>query len=276
MDITIALCTWNRAQVLSRTLHHICGLRIPAGITWELIVVDNNCTDDTASVVESFSDRLPIRRVVEAAQGISNARNRALKVAQGDLLVFTDDDVIVDENWLGAYLSASRRWPEAGYFGGVITPAYDEPPPTWFREHRSLLDVYLGQAHDLGQVERLFNASEWPWGPNMAFRRAAFERARFRSDLGHRGSERAVLEERVYCDELRNAGVAGVWVPEARVAHRVGADRLSLSSVYRTFVSLGRTRVRLWGIPPGTATWSGVPRWVILRSEEHTSELQSH
>src|SRR5262249_32698178 len=133
MDVTVAICTWNRAHLLDRGLSRFCELRVPDGLTWELLVVDNNCTDDTAAVVDKDADRLPVRRIVEPKQGLSNARNCAIRHATGALLIFTDDDVLVDELWLDAYVTAAARWPNAAYFGGVIIPKYEDEPPAWYR-----------------------------------------------------------------------------------------------------------------------------------------------
>src|SRR5689334_7868892 len=125
MDVTVAICTWNRARLLDSTLAQFCKLRIPDGLTWELLVVDNNSTDDTRAVIEKYSGRLPVRRLLEAEQGASPARNRAIAEAAADLLLFTDGDVLVDEGWLAAYVEAAERWPNAGFFGGLITPWFE-------------------------------------------------------------------------------------------------------------------------------------------------------
>jgi GT2 family glycosyltransferase len=264
MDITIALCTWNRAKLLSRTLQQLCELRVPDGLDWEVLVVDNNCTDETPAVVDSFADRLPIRRLVESAQGVSNARNCALRAARGNLLIFTDDDILVAEDWLSAYLSAAERWPSAGYFGGVIVPLYEREPPPWFRAHEQLLGPYIGEALDLGPDERVLTRQEWPWGGNMAFRRNAFQSVFFQPNLGRRGNDRTAGGEFAYCQSLADAGFQGVWIPSAKVSHLVGAERLTLPSVWRNFVGQGVTDVRIGRPPEGITLMLGVPRWLLL------------
>src|SRR5437763_8482181 len=100
MLVTIAICTYNRAESLRRTLASLADMRAPDGISWELIIINNNATDDTDTVIDSFVDRLPIRREFEIRQGQSHARNRAIDVANGDYVIWTDDDVIVDVGWL--------------------------------------------------------------------------------------------------------------------------------------------------------------------------------
>jgi glucosyl-dolichyl phosphate glucuronosyltransferase len=73
----------------------------------------------------SVSDYLPI----EIWPPFSRARNRAVYAARGDYLVWTDDDVVVDPNWLAAYVAAFRRRPEAAVFGGPVFPRYEPPVP---------------------------------------------------------------------------------------------------------------------------------------------------
>jgi len=265
MDVSIAIATWNRAKSLDRTLRQLCRLRVPEGVTWELLVVQNDCTDETPAVVESYTDRLPIVGLVEPALGISNARNCARRAARGDLLILTDDDILVDEDWLASYVSAMKRWPNAGYFGGVITPLYEQEPPPWFQANEDLLRTFVGEAHDLGSTERVLTPAEWPWGANMAFRRAAYEQTSFRSDIGRRGNDRTDRDDEVFCDTLARAGLQGVWVPSAKVLHVVGANHLTLSLVRRNYIGQAVTRVRLWGEEAkGVTMMLGVPRWLIL------------
>jgi len=263
MDVTVAICTWNRAQLLDRTLQQMCSLRVPDGLRWELLVVENNCTDDTPAVIERYSGRLPVRRLVEPLQGVSNARNCALRAAQGELLVYTDDDILVDEDWIAAHVSAARRWPNAGYFGGVIDPSYEGEPPAWFRANEQILGPYIGEALNLGPTERAMTNGEWPWGGNMVFRRSAVGSNSFQSNLGRRGNERTAGGERAFCRTLADAGFQGVWVPSAKVRHLVGAERLTLAFVRRNFVGQGVTDVRLNGAGDDVALMLGVPRWLF-------------
>ena len=116
MKITVAICTWNRAELLDRTLGEMIGLRVPEGVEWELLVIDNNSTDDTENVVAGFEGRLPVRHVFEPRAGKSHAANTVLREARGDLIVWTDDDVLVDAGWLEAYAHAARDWPDAALF----------------------------------------------------------------------------------------------------------------------------------------------------------------
>ncbi len=66
MDVSIAICTWNRAKRLNRTLQQLCSVRVPERLNWELLVVENGCTDETPAIIQSYADRLPIRRLAGA------------------------------------------------------------------------------------------------------------------------------------------------------------------------------------------------------------------
>jgi glucosyl-dolichyl phosphate glucuronosyltransferase len=266
MHVSVAICTWNRAKHLNRTLEQLCRIDVPAGLEWELLIVENNCTDETPAIVRSYEDRLPIVRLVEPVQGHTYARNRAMRAARGGLLIFTDDDVLVDEAWLAAYVAATDRWPDASYFGGLITPLYQIEPPPWFRAHEQFLSTFVGEGHDLGGPERAMQPGEWPWGPSMAFRRSAFENASFRVDIGRSGNERGDRDDEVFCEALEKAGQYGVWVPSAKVQHVVGPEHLTLDLVRRNYVGQGVTRVRLAGKSEGTNFVFGVSRWLLFNT----------
>src|SRR5512134_131488 len=103
MDLTVAICTWNRGELLRKTLEQMTELVVPPGVTWELLVVNNNSTDHTDAVAAGFRRRLPLRYLVEPTPGKSNACNLAVREARGDYILWTDDDVLVSPQWLAAY-----------------------------------------------------------------------------------------------------------------------------------------------------------------------------
>src|SRR6185437_14586745 len=149
MDVTVAICTYNRARSLERALESIARMTVPSKTNWELVVVNNNCTDETDRIIEKFATMLPLRREFEPRMGLSNARNRAIEAARGAYIVWTDDDVIVDRNWLDAYLEGFRRWPDGAIFGGKILPRFEEPVPRWLVEVFPMISFVYG-FRDLG------------------------------------------------------------------------------------------------------------------------------
>ena len=104
-DYTIAICTWNRAERLTQTLTRLLDLKIPEGVSWQLLVVDNNSTDHTQEVLRRFEGQLPLSHHFEPRQGKSHALNRGVRHATGRWILWTDDDVLVPPDWLAGYLS---------------------------------------------------------------------------------------------------------------------------------------------------------------------------
>ena len=127
MRFTVAICTWNRAWLLPRVLERLTRLQHTQS-EWEVVVVNNNSTDDTERVLDAFAGRLPLRRAFEARPGLSHARNTAVRWATGDYIVWTDDDALVDADWLAAYVRAAEQHPEAAVFGGPVRPRQRRPP----------------------------------------------------------------------------------------------------------------------------------------------------
>jgi len=242
VDVTVALCTWNRARLLDGALRHLTRLRVPAGLRFELVVVDNGSSDDTGAVLAGPAAPLPLRRPVEPRPRVSPPRNRALEVARGDLILWVDDDVRVNPDWLRAYVEAAWDWPDASFFGGPIEPVYAVTPPSWARWH----DVIEGPfaALDLGGATRPLADAEVPFGCNMGFRRAALAGRRFDARLGRFGTQMGGGEEIELIEELRRAGHRGVWVAPARVEHWIPAHRLTAGYLWSYHYGRGRSLLR--------------------------------
>ena len=108
MQITVILCTYNRCQSLARALNSLAASILPETIEWEVLVVDNNSSDQTKAVVSDFACRHPgrFRYRFEPQQGKSYALNAGIGEARGDILAFMDDDVTVEPVWLQDLTSA--------------------------------------------------------------------------------------------------------------------------------------------------------------------------
>ena len=259
LDATVAICTWNRAELLSEALETLCAVRIPVGIRWECIVVNNACTDRTDKVLASFAERLPLRRLYEPVAGLARARNCAAREARGELLLFIDDDIRVEFEWLAAYLGAMVRWPTAKYFGGIIEPLFSREPPDFVTYNPETFEGILGM-RNLGAVERPFRDGEGPYGGNMALRRSVFEQWTFDERLGHRHADRIAGEETQLFDNLMKNGQSGVWIPDARVKHVIAPELLTATELRRHFIAFGRSLVRRGDTQ---RTWIlRYPRWI--------------
>jgi len=241
MKITVAICTYNRADSLADTLEYLCGQSLGSQVELELLLIDNNCSDHTSTVVDSYKSRLLLRYFIETRQGLSHGRNRAIKECRSDLLVFADDDIRPDPFWLSAYMEASTAYPDAGYFGGPIAPYWPDGKPGWVRDINMPLLGGLFGTYECGGHVHLYEANEvHPFGANFMLRRSLFEELDpFRIDLGMNGNVPGRGEEAEYFKRAKEAGSAGVYVPAARVQHRVDASHLTLSYLYRFGVQKG-------------------------------------
>jgi len=274
MKITVAIATWNRADLLDRTLESFHQLRIPAGVSWELIVVNNNSNDRTEEVLEHHARFLPLRGVFEAKQGVSHAKNRAVELTTGDLMLWTDDDVLVDPGWLEAFHDAALAWPEACYFGGAIEPLYEVPPPRWIERNADLIRGPLVICNP-GDTVRPVRGDECPYGASMAFRSEVFDELRFNPRLGRKGEGQIRGEETEVLERLQRKGRMGVWVPQARVHHHVPASRMTQKYIWEWSFAGGVGTIRQFGIPIGN-TLLGFPIRAILRHFKYRAATLLH
>jgi glycosyltransferase involved in cell wall biosynthesis len=240
MFLTVAICTRNRADSLSRTLRALCAVETPTD--WEVVVVDNGSTDATASVCGAFAGALPLKRIFEPRAGLSNARNAAVHAARGDYIVWTDDDVLVSPGWLRAYVDAFACWPDAAVFGGPITPIFEGTPPEWYMQHRELFADALA-ARDLGSDAIALSIADdkVPFGANYAVRAAEQRRFRYDPNLGVAPVRRLLGEETDVIESILKSGATGRWVPRACVEHRIGPDRQTVRYLKQYYICRGRT-----------------------------------
>ena len=122
--LTVLLATRNRARILRDVLGAFCQLESPPS-GWKLVVVDNGSTDQTTQVIASFANRLPLRSVFESKIGKNFALNTGLELVEGDLAVFTDDDVFPRANWLTEMRKAVDAQLAYSMFGGAILPRWE-------------------------------------------------------------------------------------------------------------------------------------------------------
>jgi glycosyltransferase involved in cell wall biosynthesis len=262
MLVTVAICTLNRAASLRRTLESLAAMRLPDDITWEVVVVNNGCTDDTDEVVQALMDRLPIRREFEPERGLSRARNRAVDAARGDYIIWTDDDVVVGRGWLAAYGEAFGRWPEAAVFGGPIIPRYTAPVPKWLSDSRTLIGEVVYSARDFGDEPVPLCRARIPYGPNFAVRTTEQRIFRYDIRLGHGPGQRRRAEEKDVIERILASGAAGYWVPLARVEHRVTREQQTVRYFADFCATTGEAEAHLTAaLPTAGPRWFGVPRW---------------
>jgi glycosyltransferase involved in cell wall biosynthesis len=232
VDATVLIATYNRAARLDETLASLARMRVSADLRWEAIVVDNNSTDETRSVVERHAATFPVRLhyLFESRQGRSSALNAGIAAASGAVLAFTDDDVRVSDGWLDAACGPLQGPDQSlAYTGGPIRPIWGAPPPRWLDLSRGDLWGTIAIQNHGGEPFVYEEGRKVPLGANMAARRSLFARVGgFRPDLGRTGGRRLLGQE--VPDLLlraREAGFRGMYVPAMELHHHVPAARLT-------------------------------------------------
>jgi glycosyltransferase involved in cell wall biosynthesis len=245
--VSLIVCTYNRAMLLGRVLDSILKLSWPAYVGYEIVIVDNNSQDNSRKIVENFSLKMNVLYAVEKKQGKTYALNRALSIANGELLLFTDDDTILYPEWASAFVNAAARFPDAGWFGGRVKPDWGDSAPSWYREETAVaLSGYFGD-YDLGTTSRHYLPDDkLPLGASLAIRREVFNKiGGFRTDLGPRGKLRGVGDETEFLERAVGAGFKGYYAAEACVLHHVGPERLTLSGLLNYGIGKGLNQYRI-------------------------------
>ncbi|MGH9141800.1 MAG: glycosyltransferase [Vicinamibacterales bacterium] len=248
-DVTVLICTWNRARLLDETLSSIAQLEPPAHLRWEVVVVDNNSSDDTRHVVERQARQFPttLRYLFEPRQGKSWAMNTGLSATRLPLVLFADDDIRVSRGWLAAVTGAFRDDPDIAYVGGPVVPIWEQACPRWFAQTGKTLWGTLAIL-DYGSEPFVFEERrKVPLGANFAVRRTMIEQVGgFDPSLG-RNADTVIMGQELpeFFARSRAAGFRGRYLPEMGVEHHVPAYRLRPTYVRRWWYGKGVSRARM-------------------------------
>jgi glycosyltransferase involved in cell wall biosynthesis len=261
VEISMVLCTYNRAASLAHVLTSLQEMTVPADLSWELMVVDNNSCDATKDVVERFraTSGIPIRYVFEPQPGLSHARNTGISQARGNIILFTDDDVTVDKHWVTRIRAAFREH-DCMAVGGRIHAVWPGPKPSWFQERGPYASPPAITFFDLGDAVCV--PEQPPVGANMAFRRQAFEKyGTFRVDLGRVTNMLMGGEDFEFFDRLRNGGERVLYIPDAIVHHPVTQERLEKRYFESWAFNAARSGIRYSGLEKAAVYYFGIPRY---------------
>ena len=221
--------------------------------TVEIIVADNNSGDDTKRVVEKYVSQFPerIKYLFEPRQGKSYALNRGIQEAKGDILAFTDDDVLVDPYWLAHLVECFEKYGCDGV-GGRVVPVYPDQTPQWIRDNSVKLAGIVVVA-DYGEETKPYGKPMDPFiGSNYAFKRKVFnDCGLFRVDLGP--GARAMGEDTELIERLSAKGYSLYYCGAAVVRHPVDLGRLRLDYIAKWHMALGRFAARTILLP--TLLW---------------------
>lgn len=265
IDVSVIFATRDRADLLEQTLGHFAAQEL-AGLTWQVIVADNGSSDRTPDVLRAAAATLPLDWLTETAPGKNRALNRALPLARGRLLVFTDDDVVPEPRWIAELAAAAERWPDHAIFGGRILPIFPPATPAWLQQHWFVGAAYA--KYELPQDEG--PTKHLPFGPNFMVRAAAMTGVWYHEGIGPAGEDYVSGSETELLLRLTRRGERIIYVPGATVGHVVRPSQLGLEWLFGRSYRLGRCLVELGMVQQEPAPHVGgvpLPVWAQLGKE---------
>lgn len=262
MRLDVIIPTYNRQDLLPSTLNSLFAAEVPAGLEVLVTVVDNNSTDETRKVVESFREKFGdrIQYCFEQQQGRSHALNKGITSTTGDLVGVIDDDEEIDRKWITTALEAFRTR-QVDFIGGPYVPRWSVKPPEWLpREYGGVVGWVDG-----GDKPVPFDR-DYPgilMGGNAVFSRDILSKVGlYTTWLGRTDKGLLTGEDEELYGRLLAIGAKGMYLPDLIIYHHVTRERLTKSYFRRWCfwrgVSLGLLdRTRSLPVP----YLFGVPRW---------------
>jgi cellulose synthase/poly-beta-1,6-N-acetylglucosamine synthase-like glycosyltransferase len=259
--ISVIIATYNGELVLPKTLQALCLLEIPSqGV--EFIIVDNASTDNTAKILAEYVNKLPLTPLYEEKQGKSYAIGKGIAQSQGELVLFSDDDVIPDKKWLVSYQESSEKQTEHSVFMGQIRPYWLAKAPAWLIR---LSDE--GRACGCTSLERVEGPAQVSWakGANFCVRKEVLDKISFRTDLWVAGGNSAGGEDTDFVKKASEAGYKLWFAPEASLQHIIKPHEMTVRGMWIRYFRIGRS---IAAINPEDKFQGplifGYPRWIVF------------
>jgi glycosyltransferase involved in cell wall biosynthesis len=234
---------------------------------FEIIAVDNASTDNSIEIIENFADLLPIQVLSVPTRGKNHALNAAIPLIHGDLTAFTDDDILVDTNWLRSLELCADKHKDADIFGGVIAPQWEAAPPSWLPRAVSLGVTYGVTDPGLGDGPV---SPDLVWGGNMMIRSRIFFEGHHRFDprIGPNAHQYVMGSETEFTNRLHRLGHQSWFCTEARVSHIIRAHQIEQEWIIKRGFRYGRSRfLKDYDGNPysNTSPTNGLPfpRWML-------------
>jgi glycosyltransferase involved in cell wall biosynthesis len=259
INFTVAICTYNGSSRLSEVLDSLTKQINTESLKWEIIVIDNNSTDNTAKVVQEFQSQwdfdFPLKYFFELQQGLAFARQRAVEEAQGKFIGFLDDDNIPRENWVQSAYAFGSTHPEVGAYGGKIIGDFEVEPPEDFKKMGMFLAI-IERGNKAYIYQR--NKGVLPPAAGLVINKQAWcdNVPKNLFLVGRIGKSMLASEDLEAVSHIQNAGWEIWYNPEMVIHHKIPSWRLE----HNYLISLARgiglarhhirmTRLKVWQRP---------------------------
>lgn len=275
MDLTVIICTYNPQQtVFDKVLEGLKRQSLERHL-WELIIVDNCSPTPLAGTIDvSWHPNSHI--IVEAQPGLAHARVAGMEQSRAPLIVFVDDDNIMDPQYLENSLQFHQAHPGVGCFGGRSLPVFETAPPSWF----AATGINLG-CQDYGPERYISNyaaagfrlttyPSKAPIGTGMVILKKAFQcylhdasQNPERMKLGRKGASLSSGEDNDIILSLVKNGYEIAYVPELVVHHLIPAKRYSPAYLEKMAFESNRSWMKVLAIH-GLNPYAKIGKWTVL------------
>lgn len=260
--INVVFSTYNGENTLPLMLDAFQQL-IPPNGGWKILAVDNASTDNARQIIESYQNTLPIQYLYEEKQGKNNALNAALEIIDGELTVFTDDDIIPSPDWLIKLVECAEERSDYNVFTGKILPFWMQEPSELILNEVALGVVYTlsDDSRQSGDVGPFFLS-----GPNMMIRKSIFDAGiRFNGAIGPSSDKSyAMGSETELSVRLSEAGHKLYYCNDATVQHIIRPFQMQTKWILNRAFRLGRGRFVLeFKDQIFNRNIAGIPFWLI-------------
>jgi glycosyltransferase involved in cell wall biosynthesis len=273
-SISVIICTHNpRQDYLQLVLKALAGQNLPYA-DWELLLIDNASEMPVASAWSI--DWQPQGRIIrEEKLGLTAARICGFEAAQGEVLVFVDDDNVLNSNYLLDVQSVFQQHPQMGAIGGKSIPQFEIPPESWMAEFYKVLAIrdfgnFVQVSEALRSEQPMFYPDFAPAGIGLAMRREVFAAylSQMQGDLtrlalGRTGKQLTSGEDNDIVLTVMRQGWRVGYFPSLEVTHLIAADRLEVNYLARLNQAATRSWVQVLGIH-NLAVWSAIAPWTVL------------
>jgi len=236
VDITVVICTHNRAELLGKMLAVLNQAEFPESTDIEILVIANACQDNTLRVIEHYSSVFKasgwpsFRWLIEPLPGKSIALNLAIQESLGAALCFIDDDQFVSPTFFRALSKALEQYPGFAIFCGKVEPDWDGSEPAWVHESGKYhIGIRPFPEYDLGEYPQEIQYNQkLPSGGNITVRRSVFTRAGvFSTNLGPQGHNLMGGEDLEFLRRAMHSGMRIQYIPALQQKHAVVKSRMA-------------------------------------------------
>ena len=237
-SLEIAICTYNRAQELDLCLTTLAR-QTAAKNTWQVLVIDNASTDNTQSIVEKHrrQELFPQLRIIhEKKQGLTSARQRAIKESEAQYIAFVDDDCYLEPSWIRELNKAIEKYPNAVAFGGRVKPTW---PPNIDKKYLSHGWLFAEQPHGKPSKE---GETEALVGAGLVINRMALmatgwvDQPLIEDRVGRGATSGGDVEISL---RLSEAGGQLMYIPSMQLEHKIDPERQTKQSMFELSAGLG-------------------------------------